>query len=81
MKTDLFRLLARSFWPRYLLSSYCWYRKWYSGRWEYHWIELTHSPMWLEMHTDRGWPDWKMPYSRGTPIIEDYPILPQQIDK
>ena len=65
--------IFRAFFFRLWLSRWKWYRRWYGGRWEYHWIDVCHSAMWLDMRPDRCWPEWVQPCSRGTPIIEDYP--------
>ena len=67
------RKLLMSFWPKYWLCNYQWYRRWFGGRWEYHWIDICCKAMWLDMHRDRCWPEWRQPCSHGTPIIEDYP--------
>lgn len=56
-----------------VLSEFRWYRRWYGGRWERHYIEICHSDMWLDMHPERMWPSWRQPCSRGTPEIETYP--------
>ena len=69
----LVRRIGRSFWMRYLLSKYQWYRRWYGGRWEYHWISVTTSAMWLEMQPGKCWPEYRQPCSMGTPIVEDWP--------
>lgn len=66
--------VGRSFWPRYIFSRYQWYRRWFGGRWEYHWITVTSSAMWLEMEPGKCWPEYRQPCSMGTPIIEDYPV-------
>ena len=62
----------RLFWFKYFLCRYQWYRKWFGGRWENHYIELCKSDMWLDMHPDRKWPEYVQPCSRGTPIVEDW---------
>jgi hypothetical protein len=60
-------------WFRYFLGQrFQWYRRWYGGRWEYHYIDLCKSSMWLDMRPDRKWPDYRQPCSVGTPVIEDY---------
>ena len=65
--------LFRSFWFKHHLSRYQWYRKWYGGRGERHWIEICMSFIWLDMHPDRCWPGYRQPCSHGTPEIEDWP--------
>lgn len=65
--------IFRSFWVMHLLSRFRWYRRWYGGRWERHWIEICGSFIWLDMHPDRKWPEYRQPCSRGTPEIEDWP--------
>ena len=64
--------LFRLFWFKHLLGNFQWYRKWYGGRWEFHYIDVCHSSMWLDMHPDRKWPEWVQPCSHGTPIVEDW---------
>jgi len=64
--------LFRSFWPRYIGSHFKWYRKWYGGRWELHYIDVCHAYLWLEMAADKKWPEYRPPCSFGTPLIEDY---------
>ena len=49
------------------------YRRWYGGRWEYHWVDVCASSMWLDMAPGRCWPDYRQPCTFGTPIVEDYP--------
>ena len=64
----------RSFPLRYWLGQrFQWYRRWYGGRWERHWIDVCGGFIWLEMHPERCWPEYRQPCSRGTPTIEDYP--------
>ena len=67
------KILFRSFWFKYWLCRFQWYRRWYGGRWEHHWIDICDCAMWLDMHHDRKWPEWVQPCSSGIPIIEDYP--------
>lgn len=62
------------FWFMHLLCQFRWYRRWYGGRWEYHYIEICHSDMWLDMTPPRCWPVWRQPCSFGTPTVEDYPL-------
>lgn len=57
-----------------LLGRFQWYRRWHGGRWECHWIDICGSFIWLDMHPDRKWPEWRQPCSHGTPTIEDYPV-------
>ena len=66
--------LFRSKFFRCSLSQYQWYRKFYGGRWEYHYIGICNSAMWLEMKPPRVWPDYVQPCSHGTPTIEDWPV-------
>lgn len=68
--------LLKTFWFKYWLCRYKWYRKWYGGRWEYHWIDICYSSMWLEMRNDPKyqWPAYRQPCSFGTPIVEDWPL-------
>jgi hypothetical protein len=54
------------------LSRFKWYRKWYGGRWEYWFIEMCMSAMWLEMKRTHCWPEFGPCSGRGTPTIEDY---------
>lgn len=56
-----------------IFSRWQWYRRWYGGRWEYHFIDICHSSMWLDMAPNKHWPDYREPCSHGTPTIEDYP--------
>ena len=49
------------------------YRRWFGGRWERHWIEICGSFIWLSMHPDRKWPEYRQPCSFGNPEIEDWP--------
>lgn len=45
--------IFRRFWLfKHLLGSYQWYRRWHGGRWEYRWIEICGSFIWLGMHPD-----------------------------
>jgi hypothetical protein len=67
------RRVLMSFWPCYLLCGFQWYRRWYGGRWEYHWIDICYCAMWLDMRRPNVWPEYRQPCSLGTPIIEDYP--------
>lgn len=64
----------RMFWFKYALSRYQWYRRWYGGRWEYHYIDVCKSSMWLDMTPPRIWPEWRQPCSFGTPKVEDWPL-------
>lgn len=66
--------LLRKFWFKHLLSRYQCYRRWYGGRWEYHWIDICGGAMWLEMTPPKIWPKYRQPCSVGAPIIEDYPV-------
>ena len=53
-----------------------WYRRWYGGRWERHWIDICESFIWLDMHPNRKWPEYRQPCSLGTPEIEDHEQRP-----
>jgi len=64
--------IFRMFWFKYLGSHFRWYRKWYGGRWELHYIGICHADIWLDMHPDRCWPKYRQPCSYGTPITEQY---------
>jgi hypothetical protein len=66
------RKLFTSFWFKHHLCRYQWYRRWHGGRWEYHFIDICCSHMWLDMHSDRKWPDYRQPCSVGAPVVEDY---------
>lgn len=66
--------IFRTFFFKQMLSRFQWYRRWHGGRWEYHWIEICGSFIWLDMDPDRKWPEYVQPCSRGTPLIEDYPL-------
>ncbi len=66
--------LFRMHWCKVWLSGFGWYRRWYGGRWERHYIDITHSWIWLDMRPDRKWPEYRQACSHGTPEIEDYPI-------
>jgi hypothetical protein len=57
---------------RVSLSRFKWYRRWYGGRWEYWFIEMCLSSMWLNMSRDYCWPEHGPCSGRGTPVIEDY---------
>lgn len=65
--------IFRSFFFRYFLGQHFqWYRRWYGGRWECHWIEICGSFIWLDMAPGNAWPEYRPPCSFGTPVIEDY---------
>jgi len=66
----------RWFWFKYTFPRFRWYRRWYGGRWEYHYIDICHSAMWLDMLPDpkRQWPAYRQPCSFGAPIVEDHPV-------
>ena len=67
--------LFRAFWFKHFLGQrFQWYRRWFGGRWERHWIDICGSFIWLDMHRDRKWPEYRQPCSFGTPEIEDYPV-------
>jgi len=58
---------------KYLLSQHCqWYRRRCGGRWEYHFIDICGGHIWLQMHPDRKWPEYRQPCSVGAPIIENW---------
>lgn len=65
--------LFRMFWFKHFLGSYQWYRKWYGGRWERHWIDICGAFIWLDVEPDKHWPFYRQPCSFGTPTIEDWP--------
>ena len=56
----------------FLGQHFRWYRRWYGGRWERPWIDICGSFIWLDMHPDRKWPEYRQPCSLGTPEIEDH---------
>ena len=56
------------------LNKYQWFRRWYGGRWERHFIDVCMTFIWLPMDQKRKWPAYRQPCSIGTPIIEDYPV-------
>jgi len=64
--------LFRRFFFKHWLCKYQWYRKWYGGRWEYHFIHICCGSMWLDMTPPRVWPDYVQPCSMGAPKIEDW---------
>lgn len=66
---------VRTFPFDYLFSRFQWYRKWHGGRWEYWYIELCYSFIWLRMPKGKGWPESGPCSGRGTPLIEDYPYV------
>lgn len=69
------KTILRSFWfKHYLGQRFRWYRRWYGGRWELWWIDICCSFIWLDIHPDRKWPEYRKPCSIGRPFIEDYPI-------
>ena len=67
--------LFRTLFFQVRLSRFKWYRRWYGGRWERHWIDICRCFIWLPMSSDpaRQWPAYSQPCSVGTPIVEDYP--------
>lgn len=58
----------------YPLSRFQWYRKWYGGRWEYWYIELCYSFVWIRRDPGHYYPTHYPCSGRGTPIIEDWPF-------
>lgn len=68
--------ICRAFWFKHQLSRFQWYRRWYGGRWERHWIDICGSYIWLDMDDDpaRQWPAYRQPCSFGAPTIEDHPV-------
>lgn len=74
MSDILRRLFSAWVFRHFLGQRFRWYRRWFGGRWECHYIDICHSHIWLDMHPDRKWPEWRQPCSFGTPEIEDYPI-------
>ena len=73
MQMKLFRKILTLFWFKHFLGNFKWYRRWHGGRWERHWIEPCCSDIWFDMKQGKQWPEYRMPCSHGTPIIEDYP--------
>jgi hypothetical protein len=65
--------IFRMFWFKHFFGRYRWYRKWYGGRWEYWWIDICQSFLWLDMYSDRCWPAYRQPCGYGEPLIEDWP--------
>lgn len=65
--------LFRLFFFQCRLSRFQWYRRWYGGRWERHFIDACLAFIWLPMTPPRIWPAYRQPCSIGTPTIEDYP--------
>lgn len=63
----------RVWFVRTSLDGFAWYRKWYGGRWERHYIEFTHSCIWYARDKGKAWPESTFYGSRGTPLIEIYP--------
>ena len=63
------------FFQHHLGQRFRWYRRWFGGRWERHWIEICAAYIWLPMANDtaRQWPAYRQPCSFGEPVIEDYP--------
>ena len=74
MSDILRRLFSAWVFRNFLGQRFRWYRRWFGGRWECHYIDICHNHIWLDMHPDRKWPEWRQPCSFGTPKIEDYPI-------
>lgn len=67
--------IFRASWFRFHLGQrFQWYRRWFGGRWELHWIDICGAYIWLPMSSDpqRQWPAYRQPCSVGAPIIEDY---------
>jgi hypothetical protein len=67
----------RRFWFQHILGQrFQWYRRWYGGRWERHFIPICRAYIWLPMANDqaRQWPAYRQPCSLGCPTIEDHPI-------
>lgn len=65
--------LLRMKFLKYQLSRFEWYRKWYGGRWENHYIDICHSDIWFDIDDpSKMWPKYKKPCSKGTPKIEDW---------
>jgi len=60
------------------LSGFRWYRRWYGGRWERHFIDICLARVWLPMSSNpaRQWPAYLQPCSVGVPLIEDHPSAP-----
>ena len=73
------RQVFSAFFFQHLLCRFRWYRRWYGGRWERHWIDICCEDIWLPMSNDparqwRQWPAYRQPCSLGEPLIEDYPV-------
>lgn len=71
--------IARKFFKLFVFRHFLgqrfrWYRRWFGGRWECHYIGVCNSFIWLDMRPDRKWPEYRQPCSFGTPTIEDYPV-------
>lgn len=70
--------MLRSNFIKSFLSGFRWYRRYYGGRWERHWIDICGSDIWLNMHPARKWPEYRQPCSHGTPTIEVWPIQTEE---
>ena len=73
----ILRLILSNFWPRHFLGKFGWYRSWYGGRWEHHYIEICASFIWLEVENPKHYWEtgYRQPCSRCTPLIEHYESL------
>lgn len=69
-------IFTRFVFQHFLGQRFQWYRRWHGGRWELHYIDICASDIWLDMPNDpaRQWPAYRQPCSRGTPLIEDWPV-------
>jgi len=65
--------IFRAFFFSHPLRRFQWYRRWYGGRWERHFIDVCRAHLWLPMHPDRKWPKYRQPCSVGIHIVEDWP--------
>lgn len=66
----LIRRIGTMFWIRYYLKHFQWYRRWHGGRWEYWWIEICASYMWLTMRADLP-DDYREPCSAGPRLARE----------
>ena len=64
--------LFRSFTFKHYLSKYRFYRRWYGGRWEKHFIDICGCYIWLDMKRPNVWPEYRQPCSVWLEELEDY---------
>lgn len=76
MVTSMVRIF-RSIWIRCFLDRYSTYRKWYGGIWECHYLEDCHSFIWFPVTQAKCWPQYRPMASKGTPVVEVWPITYQ----